>query len=521
MCDFLTNMSYRTVIQMTIGGTKIRLKFSNLYGDNDVTIDETNIARTSVSNEADIISGSIIPVTFNGKRSVTIPAGKEIYCDEIEMSVSALEYISITSYVKNFTYFKTAGFYGGTTYTEFGNRLEEESFTSMSPLNFTSGAITYHQIPFLCEADVWVPSNYYSIVFIGDSTITNQSPYYLAERLQRSGVQNVGVCQQAIIANKLLNDGDGNSIVGNIYGESLLKRFDHDALQTAGVKAVFVKIGLNDVIHPRCKSMADKVPLVSAADIIEGYKTIIEQAHKAGCKIYFFSRTAWKGYSRDFGLTSGDEPDVEWTQESEDLLLSLNEWLKTEADIDGYIDLDFLRDPDDSTKLKDEYTSDGAHLTELGARLLADAVPGECFGVSNSKLISVNSLYLSGRGGEKVTSPFTPVTTINTPATEATTKKTTTTATVTSNNTQTELITVTQTHIDSIQQLTEYTTILSPVIQTTLTPVTESSTELVAPEPEKELDTGTIVGIIVVAVLLIGCASFLTVFFVNKKRMAD
>lgn len=533
MCDFLNNCSYRTVIQMTVGGTKIRLKYSNLYGDNDVVIDETNIARTSVSSDADIIKNSVIPVTFKGKRSVTIPAGKEVYCDAIDMTVSALEHISITSYVKDFQYFKTAGFYGGITYMEFGNRLEQDSFTSMSPLDFSAGAITYHQIPFLCEADVWCPADYYSAVFIGDSTITNQSPYYLAERLQRSGVRNVGICQQAIIANKLLNDGDGNSVVGNIYGKSMLKRFDHDALQTAAVKKIFVKIGVNDVIHPRCKSMADKVPLVTADQIIKGYKTVISEAHKAGCEIYFFSRTAWKGYDRNFGLTASREPDVVWSQEAEDILLALNRWLKYEADIDGYIDLDFLRDPSDPTKLTAEYTSDGAHLTELGSRLLADAVPGEIFGVPNSSLISVNSLYLSGRGGEKVTTPFTPVTTTKVPDTtkkqtpdNADTPKTESSITTSaqsapSSRVETFIATVTEMHIDSVIDLTEYATVLTPVNPTVPVPASETVTQATAPEPVKELDAGTVTGIVIVAVLLIGAASFLTVFFVNKKKMTD
>ena len=109
-------------------------------------------------------------------------------------------------------------------------------------------------------------------------------------------------------------------------------------------KKIFVKIGLNDVIHPRTNSMKDKVPLKTAEEIIEGYQKLIDLARKENLKIYFFSRTAWKGYSRNFALTSSNKPDVVWSQEADDILNELNIWLQYKADIDGYIDLDFLRD---------------------------------------------------------------------------------------------------------------------------------------------------------------------------------
>ena len=523
LCDFLSNCCYRTVIQMTLGGTQVRLKFSNLYGDDPIVLDETNIARTSVNNESDIIKGSIIPVTFDGKTKATIPAGGEIYCDPIDMDVSALEYLSITTYVSDRESITTAGFYGGTSYMEYGNRLEQESFTSMSPLLFTSGAITYHIIPFLCAAEVMAPADNYSVVFFGDSTITNQSPYYLAERLQRSGVQNVGVAQQAIIANKVLNDGEGNSIYGNIYGIAAIKRFDTDVLEVAGVKKVFIKIGVNDVIHPRCKSMEGKVPYVTADEIMEGYQLMIDKAHSKGIEVYFFSRTAWKGYNRSFGLTS-NEPDAVWSQEAEDILLDLNSRLKQLADdggIEGYIDLDFLRDPEDSTKLKDEYTSDGAHLTELGARLLTDAIPYTCFG--STPLLSINDLYLSGRGGESVTTPFTPVTT-SVEKSNTTTKSSSTSGTTSASSGDTDSpgTTASDTNNTSTTKPIETITATQGEVQTRIITVTLPTTEpLVAPEPEKTMDKGTVTGIVIVAVLLIGAVSFMTVYFVNKKKMTD
>ncbi|HHU84011.1 MAG TPA: hypothetical protein GXZ23_02420 [Clostridiales bacterium] len=533
LLDFLNNCTYRTVIQMTLGGTHVRLKFSNIYGDSDVVIDETTIARTSTKSEGDIRSGSDIPVTFNGKRVCVIPAGKYVYSDPVEMKVSALEYLSITSYISKFTRITTGGLYGGTSYLEAGKKINNESLSVTGALTFNSNAITYHVVPFLCAADVYCPKDCFSIVFIGDSTITNQSPYYLAERLVKSGVTNIGICQEAIIANKLLTDGEGNSIVGNIYGEAMTKRFERDALATPGVKKIFVKIGLNDVIHPRTNSMKDKVPLKTAEEIIEGYQKLIDLARKENLKIYFFSRTAWKGYSRNFALTSSNKPDVVWSQEADDILNELNIWLQYKADIDGYIDLDFLRDPSDPAKLLADYTTDGAHLSELGARLLADAVPARYLDIADKKIISINDLYLSGKGGEKVTTPYTSnnPTTTKPPAATATETVTTPAAISTSSLTNpmptggAQLTTAVQTTVpsgtmpSSIIIVTELNTGEAQTVTHIVTDPTKPT--ITEPTPEEKMDTGTKVGIVIVALISVLAFSFVTVYFVGKKQLID
>lgn len=517
LCDFLTNSSYRTVVQCTLGGEKVRLKFSNRYGDAAVTINETNIARTSTLDDASIIEGSVLPVTFGGAATITIPAGKEIYSDPINMKVSALEKISITSYIKSFTYITTAGFYGGTSYVESGNKLTEIAYNKAAPLLFSSGAITYHTIPFLCNLDVYA-KDAYSIVIIGDSTVTNQAPYYLAEKLVKSGVNNVGVLQQAIVANRLLYSGEGVSIVGNIYGDSCLNRFEADALKQAGVKKIFVKIGVNDVIHPRCNSMKGIAPLATTEEIIDGYKALISRAHEAGLEIYFFSRTAWRGYSRNFALTKSDVPDVVWSQDAEDILLACNNWLKSSfSGVDGYIDLDSMRDPYDERQLLPAYTTDGAHFSDLGARILVDLIPLRYIGISESKNVSIVKLYEDGKGGEQVTTPFTPI------KSQPVTQKPDTPASSNTPTTKPEAPTNAPTIINVPTVL-----VTAPKPDTTKAPsapnaenISKVVNELVKPEPLAELDTRTKVGVAILTMLSVAMLAVVAVYFVNKRRLSD
>ena len=48
----------------------------------------------------------------------------------------------------------------------------------------------------------------------------------------------------------------------------------------------------------------------------------------------------------------------------------------------GYIDLDKVRDPKDTAKLRDHMTPDGAHLTKYGQIAVTDLIPEKAYGVN-------------------------------------------------------------------------------------------------------------------------------------------
>lgn len=405
LMDFLSNRTVRSVVQLTLGGNALRVRVSNLYGDSPLKIEAASVARTNPEQEEQILPGSSKSLTFNGgQASVTVPVGQYLYSDPIKMDVLALEKITISYYINSFTNISTAGFYGATSYVAAGNQITAENMSRATPLLFSSGSLTYHTIPFLTNVDVNAPGAY-SVVIFGDSTVTNQTPYYLAEKFVENGVKNIGVLQQGIIANRLLYDGEGVSSIGMIYGESGIKRFQHDVISQPGVKKVFIKIGLNDVLHPMTKSMTDKAPYSSVQDIIAGYQKLVSMADAAGIEVYFFFRTPWKGYTRNFALSPSD--DLVWDINAEGMLQNLNEWIKNTNTIDGYINTDPLRDSADRYKMNGDYTTDGAHLSPLGARTLVDCIPMQYFGLKAQNMKSITSIYNAGAGG-KVYSAYVP-----------------------------------------------------------------------------------------------------------------
>ena len=372
-CDFgLRNLTFRTRIQPTISGEDVRITLSNVFGTGPLTIDTVSVAKGYERLPQAIKTWTRKNVTFNGSSSVTIPAGETVTSDPIGMSVDALEYLTISLFMKRTETMKTYGLIGGDTYIMSGNFAKAASTIGV-PMKMEADFGEYSVIPALTGVEVYAPGAS-SAVVIGDSTLANDIPLMLAEKLQNAGITNVGILQQAIKGNRLLDDGAG--ILGMAYGEAMVDRFERDALNQPGLEKIFLKVGVNDVVHPNCESLKDEARPVTAEEMIAGYEQLISQAHERGIEVYLFTRTAWKGYTRN--VLGSD--DVVWSQEIDQMRQDINAWIRSDTNpADGYIDLDFMCTDESATELKSEYTTDGAHFTELGQQTVVDAMPLEYF----------------------------------------------------------------------------------------------------------------------------------------------
>ncbi len=370
----------RTVVTPTLSGNKVRLKFSNEYGKSAVTINEVTIAYTGETDDV-IDASSVKNITFNsGSTSVKIAAGSEIYSDEIDFKINALEKVSISCYYKNTTTMSTLGLYGAKTYiaSSLGNKTHSETVTSVATrIELTSGSITYSAIPFLSRLDVYA-KDAYCVVLLGDSTLTNDIYLMLAEKCIKNGITNIGFVMSGIIGNALLREGEG--MLASFYGDSLLERARRDALNIPGVKYIIVKIGINDILHPYLDSMQGVLDQCTPTQIVNGYKSLAEQFKDTNLKVYLCTKTPVNGYTRNF-LGSDD---LTWIPEIEEKLLDINKWIRNHAANNGYagyIDFDAVRDPDDSTRITDHMTTDGAHFSSYGQIAATDLIPEAAYGV--------------------------------------------------------------------------------------------------------------------------------------------
>lgn len=372
-CDLgLRNLTFRTRLQPTISGEDVRITLSNEFGTGPLTIDTASVAKGYEKLPQAIKTWTRKNVTFNGQSSVTIPAGETVTSDPVGMSVDALEYLTVSLFMKRTETMKTYGLIGGDTYIMSGN-FAKAATTIGVPMKMEADFGEYSVIPALTGVEVYAPEAS-SAVVIGDSTLANDIPILLAEKLQNAGISNVGILQQAIKGNRLLDDGAG--ILGMAYGEAMMDRFERDALNQPGVERIFLKVGVNDVVHPNCESLKDEARAVTAEEMIAGYKQLIQQAHERGIEVYLFTRTAWKGYTRN--VLGSD--DVQWSPEIDQMRQDINAWIRSSDNpADGYIDLDCMCTDATASELKSEYTTDGAHFTALGQQTVVDAVPLEYF----------------------------------------------------------------------------------------------------------------------------------------------
>lgn len=356
----------RTVLRPTLKGEKIRLTFSNRYSKKPLTISACSVA--TVTNLKKLETDTPVTVTFGGKEEITIPSGQDITSDEIPFETESLREIAVNIFVKG-AVMRTKGLYGSDTWLSFGNQTKNKSFTPMWHLILKTSIAVLQTNPFLTRVDTLADGDAYAIVIAGDSTVANETPFLLAERLKKIGRDNVAVIQQAIAGNRIGENGKG--IIANLYGEAFLGRFDKDIAKCPGVKKVIFKEGINDIIHPHSLTVGGTP--ITAEEVIDRTRKAIKKCKDQGWEIYLARKTPFKGFGK---LLPGIR-DFTWTREIQDVVDSLDKWIETSDEHDGYIATDYLRDEDDRETMKKELTKDFIHYNVEGQRMFVEHIPEE------------------------------------------------------------------------------------------------------------------------------------------------
>lgn len=361
-----------------LSGEKIRLRFSNEFGDFPITLNSVVVARASGKGDG-IDTKTSCALTFGGSKSITLEPGKTHASDALEMQITSGEELCVSYYMKSYRGLTTVGLMGAQAYLSLGDKTGAES-TGGLPI-FLENSISV--VPLLTGADVY-SENGFAIVVIGDSTVSNKIPALLGEKIRAAGYDNVSVIGMGIQGNRVLSDFEKPSI-GAIYGKAMLSRLDSDALNLPGVRYVVLKQGGNDIIQPYLKSLEGLAEKTSAAQVIQGYEQFISRTASKGIKPLILPMTNWKGYTRDI-LGTG-KVDLVWSREAQDETDTLMRWINSYNEKTG-ANLDFsgINDPADSEKLKAEYTKDGIHFTDAGQRFIVDKIPLSLFGLSEKNV---------------------------------------------------------------------------------------------------------------------------------------
>jgi lysophospholipase L1-like esterase len=347
----LSNNTLREVVHVTLGGSKLRVQFSNAYGSSPVTIKAAHLAVSKGGSAIDTATDKAL--TFKGTPSITIPAKEEVYSDTLDFNVKPLSNLAV-SICFGETSADVTGHPGSrtTSYIQTGD--------AVTAADMNSAAKTDHWY-ILNGIDLQLDDSYACVVTLGDSitdgrgSTTNGNdrwPDDLALRLQANpNTSKISVLNQGI---------GGNAVVTGGLGPTALERFKHDVLGQNGVRWVIILEGVNDLGGSKDSKIA--------TDLIAAYEKFINEAHNQKILVYGVPVLP-------FGGSSYDCNDHMTYRET------VNKWIRTSGKFDAVIDLDAaVRGPADPNKLLPTYDSgDHLHLSVPGYQKMADAIDLDLF----------------------------------------------------------------------------------------------------------------------------------------------
>jgi lysophospholipase L1-like esterase len=349
------NQTLRQIVHTSIGGSKIRVVLSNVYGTAPLTIGAAHVALRD--KDSDIQTATDHPLTFSGRPTITIPANAVVYSDPVSLTVSEMADLAIDLYLPGNTNTPApltmhAGAFQTNYVSETGNHVGAAKLPTVATVQ--NWFVIY-------RVEVQTPGSVGGLVTFGDSITdgarstpdtNNRWPDQLVRRmLSQATPLKMGLMNAGIGGNRVLSEGAFQA------GINALARFEHNALSQSAVTHIVVMEGINDIGNARTN------PTPTSEDIIAGYRQLIAQAHSKGVKIYGATLTPFYGAAY-------------YTEVGEAKRQAVNQWIRTSKAFDAVIDFDAAtRDPDDPKRLLATYDScDHLHPNDAGYKAMAAAV---------------------------------------------------------------------------------------------------------------------------------------------------
>ena len=376
-----SNQTIREIVHTTIGGSAVRIRLSNTFGTRAIHLDAVFMGLQKAGLQkmgpqeagmqedgAALVPRSNHEVTFGGSRSIAIPEGAEVLSDPISFSVGSEQNLAISLFTAGET--GPATVHGSALQTNYvsgaGNFAAEEGTNAFS---IATGSKTIGSWYFLSAVEVLAPIDAKgAVVALGDSITDGASSRpdknerwtdVLARRLL-AGNTKIAVLNAGIGGNRVLTSSP-------CWGQNALARLGRDVLAQAGIEAVILFEGTNDIGQPDapdtdtnpCRSRTQ----VTADEIIAGYKQIIARTHARGLRIFGATILPYQGVGA-------------WTATGELKRVAVNQWIRTSRAFDGVIDFDAaLRDPATPTRMAPQYDSgDHLHPGPAGHEAMGNAV---------------------------------------------------------------------------------------------------------------------------------------------------
>jgi lysophospholipase L1-like esterase len=350
----LVDSTLREIVHTSISGKTLRVRFSNEFGTEPLTIDAATIAVSTGANSID--GGSLHDLKFKDSASIVIPAGAMVVSDPVSMTTATAGDLAVSLYlplqqISNVSVHSDAS---QDNLIVTGNHVRDAQFSQ--PVKTPSWF-------FLKGIDVLpaaAPAG--AVVAFGDSitdgaastrNANHRWPDYLAKRLQANpATAHLAVLDEGI---------GGNCILVHCVAQNALARFDRDVLAQAGVKYVIILEGINDIGRLHQANNPDYK--LTAEDLEQGLAQLVARAHEHGIRVFGATITPYKGAGY-------------FTEKGEQIRQAVNQWILTSGVFDGVVDFDkATRDPGNPLMFAPQFDSgDHLHPKDAGYAAMADSI---------------------------------------------------------------------------------------------------------------------------------------------------
>ena len=370
------DQTFRLIVKPEVWAGKIRLRFSNAFGVRPVTFDGV-FAGLQMSGAA-LAPGTNRPVTFAGKRTVSLPPGAQAWSDPVTLPYVANPTAPELQGRKLAVSFHVAGESGPITWhakalqtsyvTPPGagalGELEDESA-------FPNSTTSWY---FLDALDAEAAPNAGLVVCFGDSITDGTSstlngddrwPDVLARRLRASG-SRMSVVNAGIGGNQVVGPAEYGPAKPFPGGPSALARLERDVLSLSGVTHVIWLEGINDFSTNGNASMEQ---------VRDGMKAGVKRLREKlpGVRVIGATLTSIVGTTS----AAHSPPDVEQRRRA------LNEFIRNSGGVfDGVADFDRATADAQTGAMRPEFIpgstiggpGDGLHPNRAGYIAMGDAI---------------------------------------------------------------------------------------------------------------------------------------------------
>jgi len=365
--DLVSNATVRMIARVTIPGDAVRVRLSNVYGTEPMTVGHASIGLRARGGA--LVVGSARPLTFSGSPQVVIPPGGTVTSDSAPLRLMAHQDVAVSLYVPGdrvrpsqhtgalVTSYRTpdgagditsdevaTGFDGTTTAMWWLKSIDVQSAASPGAIVAFGDSITDGTCSTLDAHDRWE-----------DLLSVRLGLDYEATRLAGAPTEGLkAIVNEGIGGNTVTREGlmpPPDSTPG-------LERLDRDVLSHHSVSDVVLFMGTNDIRRG-----------VTAANLISGMTTIAERIRAQGIRV--IGATIIPRHNR---AAVGD--NTGWNPEKTRIRNEVNAWIRTAAPFDGVIDFSqVVHEPVDPDRLLPSFDcGDGIHPSVLGYYEMGKAV---------------------------------------------------------------------------------------------------------------------------------------------------